>query len=339
MSTTIVQIAKSLGVSTITVSRALNNRGYYIKKETKEKILKKAAELNYRPNHIARSLRIRSTHAIGLILPDIKNPFFPNVASSINKIANSREYNVILCSSEGGINKEKSEVSTLLNRRVDGLIIIPSDCNNGSDTYKQLKETNIPFVLMDRYWRNINCSYVVCNDIYGAYLATSYLIKLGHKRIAHFSGSMIVTSAENRLKGYKKALEEYEIPYSEELVIETDVTQESGTRAMEIILEQKENPTAIFAWNDTVAIGAMQAIKSKGLKIPEDISLVGFDDIDVSSLLYVPLTTIHQPQDELGETSAKILFEQIENKENPQIKQILLEPELVVRNSCKEVTQ
>jgi len=333
LSTTMKDIAREAGVSINTVSRALNGKPD-VNEDTKKRILEIADRLNYVPNFLAKGLVTKNTRTIGVIVSDNANPFFARMIKGIEDYARSRGYNIILCNTDERYEKEEEAVRLLREKRVDGLLITLTPAQKERTDILELKRTGVPFVLLNRHMDDIMTDYVINDNVYGAYLAVSHLAKLGHKRIGYISGPSQISSVRERLEGYRKALFENNIEFDNSLVKGSNLKMEGGYRLMKEFLELENRPTAVFTYSDFLAIGALKALKEAKLQVPKDIALVGYDDIEFSSLLEVPLTTVHQPRYRIGEEGAKILINRIEGKDSEGLHQIILKPELVIRESA-----
>ena len=335
---TLKQIADALSVSTMTVSRAINNRGS-VDEKTRQIVLQKAEELGYTPNHIAKSLVSKRTYTIGVVLPEISHSFFPRVIRGLEEVATRMNYQLILTHSAETFEREKKAVETLRAKRVDG-IMVSSCIQNPADIeyYRQVAKTGTPFVFFDRCVDGIGISCISVNDKTGARQITQHLIDLGHKKIAHLSGPLGGSIGQKRFEGFKEALSENGIEWDKNLVAESGYQEEGGYKAMKKLfkLPQSKWPTAVMAVNDPAAFGAIEAIKEKGLRIPEDISIVGFSDDIRAELLPVPLTTVQQPAYEVGKKAAEKLIRLIEN-ENELHENIEIYTKLLVRSSCGAV--
>ena len=332
-SITLQDIADELGIARATVDRALHNRPY-INSKLKKRVMRKIKELHYVPNILGRNLVLQRTNTIGLVVKDITNTFVSRMVRRIEDIASGRGYNVILCDTGGNQEKEKTSVRLLKGRSVDGLIIDPIQIDNTH--LIELKNEGYCFVLLERFKGNHKVDYVTFDDVRAGYLATQHFAKLGHKRIAYLGGPPENLPNQDRLKGYKNALRDYNLKFNKALVVTGDYGTDEGYQAAQHLLGLKKKPTAIFAFNDLESIGALRAIEEKGLKVPEDIALIGVDNLEVADYLKVPLTTIALPNLERGEESLRILFEKIESAKEKKVsgtQKVTLEPRLVIRES------
>jgi LacI family transcriptional regulator len=340
--TTIKDVAQEAGVSITTVSHVINETRY-VSEELTEKVYEAMRALNYRPNIIARSLRSGRTKTIGLVVPDISNPFFADFSRRIEDKGFEHGYNVILCNTDENPAKEEMYVNVLISKQVDGLIFF------SSGTSKSFKNTvtlgDVPVVVTDREPEITNSDVVLIDNHAGGYMATSYLISLGHRRIACISGPSPIRPSAHRVEGYRSALKEASIAFDQDLVRNGDFRSSSGDKEMKVLLKLPDPPTAVFACNDMMALGAMRAIKEANLNIPEDISVVGFDNTPISSLVYPQLTTISQPIKEMADLAVELLIEKMNIKEeqkrqkeiSPEYKRIILNTELVIRDTCAKL--
>ncbi|MBU4228620.1 LacI family transcriptional regulator [bacterium] len=326
---TLKMVAKRAGVSVNTASRAINNKPD-INLETKKRVLQIAKELGYIRNAAAVALRTKKTGTIGVVIADNRNPFYAEVLNGMEEAAREKNYHIILANTQRDYKKEEDAINLLLAKRVDGLLITP--VQDKDDDIKNLIDANIPFVVVGRDFENIEVDAIYNDEVKGGFLATEYLIKKGHKRIALINGFLYKSPAKGRSEGYKKALNKYRIPLDESLISVGDINIEDGHERTKQMLEKDLNFTAIFVYNDMMAFGAMQAIKEKGLRIPEDIGLVGYDDIPFSSLISPALTTIRLKKQELGAESVKLLLSRI-NGSRKKIKKVMLDVELVIRET------
>lgn len=326
-------VAREGGVSINTVSRALNDKPD-VNENTKKRILEIADRLNYVPNFLAKGLVTKNTKTIGVIVSDNANPFFARIIKGTEDFARSKGYNIILCNTDERYEREEEAIRLLREKRVDGLVITLTPAQKKRTDILELKRSGVPFILLNRHMDDIMTDYVINDNVYGAYLAVSHLVKSGHKRVGYISGPSQISSVRERLEGYKKVLFENNIEFDNLLVKESNLKMEDGYRLIKEFLELENRPTAVFTYSDILAIGALKALKEARLKVPKDMALVGYDDIEFSAFLEVPLTTVHQPRYRIGEEGAKILINRIEKKDSEGLQQIVLKPELVIRESA-----
>jgi LacI family transcriptional regulator len=332
---TIKDIARIANVSHTTVSRALNNKSR-IKDETKGKILAIANELNYRPNFIARSLVMKQTKTLGLVITTMANPFYTELSQGIETTAIGLGYNIILCSTNYDLSAEKQYIEMLRSKGVDGIIF--SSAHMDDPNILTLAEEAFPIVLVNRrtYHPAVRekVDYVGVDNILGGFLAVEHLIKLGHQRIGVIGGSSESSVGFERLQGGKKALATYGLKMVGDYFIEGNFLKRSGYQGGKEFLKMAEPPTAIFATNDYMALGTFEAIIEGGQRVPEDIALIGFNDIEFTSMRGIELTTIGQKKYEMGALAVKTLVERIEGGKTGSPKEIILEPELIIRKTC-----
>ena len=328
-------VAKLAGVGVGTASRVLNNHSS-VSEETRQLVLDAMKKLNYQPNAIARSLKMNSTRTVGIMIPDISSAFYPEIVRGIEDIANRHQYNIILCNTDLEYEKEKNALNMLSEKKVDGILFISNTISEG--TMEKFLTIDIPIVLIStKDFNNILPSVGIDNKK-GAFTAVDYLCKLGHKNIAMISGFYEdPNSGMPRIQGYIEALETNGIEFKKELIKEGSFGYKSGYENMKKILESGNIPTAIFAASDIMAIGASRAILEKGLKIPEDISVIGFDGIEAAEFFYPSISTIVQPRYEMGAEAMSFLTK-LMNNEDVENKQMLLDFKLVERESCKRLT-
>lgn len=336
MKITIKDIAKKANVSITTVSRVLNNKTEGIGDETRRNVLKIIDEMGYQPNRIARSLITNKTNTIGLIIPDIRNPFFPELVRGVEDVANSKQYNVFLCNTDGNNEKEEEALKLMIEKNVDGLVLAHSYDKPNKSFRNLLTKHNIPVVLIDRGLNDERFSGVFIDNETAGYLATKHLIELNHRKIACITGPNHINNSHERLKGYLKAHFEENIPINKDFILTGDYQMEGGYKAGKKILESK-NVTAIFALNDLMAFGVYQAAMELDINIPDDLSVVGFDNIKYNQLLHPKLTTIEQSVYEMGETATRFLFENIQEDQQLGKKTIFLEPKLIIRESTRKL--
>src|SRR5882724_5808666 len=336
MTVTLSDIAKDLNISAVTVSKVLRNKGR-ISAHTRNRVLKRAKELDYRPNWVARSLVTRRTYTIGLLLPDFTHPFFADIAKTIAETVRPRGYHVIISYFEEDPDLEKVEADSLLARRVDGLILASSQSPERLELFEDLRARKMPLVLIDRPIEGVRASFVgVDNEAVGR-LATTHLIERGCKRIAHLRGPKIGLAAK-RLNGYLASLKKNKLAAPAHYVVDAGFQDRSGYEAMKKLLAAgTPTPDGVFCYNDPVAIGAMKALREAGWRVPEDVAVVGAGNVHYSDALAVPLTTIDQKTREIGARAAELLLAQIGSKRSPRIEKVLIVPELVPRKSTQRV--
>ena len=337
---TIKDIAALAGVSKTTVSKVLNNKDEKISNATRQKVLDIVKQKNYIPNKMAQSLVTKKTKTIGVIIPDIRNPFFTDIVRGIEDKAFKEGYNIILCNTDECEEKEVKAINTLIEKMVDGIIFAPS--SKGDSNLSDYNGLTKPIVLVDKKLNIKNLKGIVTLDNKeGTYLATNLLVENNHKKILYLSGPLKNKISKDRLKGYKKALKKAGIKYDESLVLKGEYSLEWG---YEIIKKLKYiNFTAICAGNDLIAIGAIKALKERNIRVPKDVSVVGFDDIETSSIINPQLTTIKQNSYSMGYESANILIKNLEKKSFNNIEKITFKPELIIRDStakkvCRRLT-
>jgi LacI family transcriptional regulator len=328
---TIMDVAREAGVSDATVSRVLS--GYeFVKDSTRHRVLEAVERLGYVANLQARSLAGGRTQIIGLLVPNLDINYVGTIVRGIDQELDRADYDLMLYTTHRHRNKESIYVSTIANGLTEGLLLlVPLVPTAYLDA---LRERNFPYVLIDQADTTEQSNVVDATNWQGAYEATRYLHELGHERILFITGLLDVRSAVERLAGYKAALADCDLPLQDELIIEGDFWQLPSYEATKTFLQKvRPLPTAIFASNDLSAFGAMDAIREAGLRIPEDISVVGFDDIPQASIVYPKLTTVRQPLEQMGRVAVKMLLEQIENPSHPP-RRVTLATQLVIRDSC-----
>lgn len=331
---TLKHIAEALGVSAMTVSRALNDRDN-VDEKTKQRVLKKAQNMGYTPNHVAKSLVSRKTYTIGVVIPEITHAFFPEVVRGIEEVTYNSNYQLFLTNANEQFEREKEAIETLRAQRVDGLLISSSLAKEDYSFYERIINGGAKVVFFDRCIEDIGASCVSVNDRESARKITEHLItKHGYTKIAYLSGPQKVSIGKERLKGYLEALEKHDLSVNDDWIIPAGFKEKTGYEAMNMLLENdSDQPEAVVAVNDPTAIGAITAIKEFGLSIPGDIAIVGFTDDIRSSLLDVPLTTVHQPAYEMGERAAQKLIQVIEDDDAP-IEKLEVPTSLKIRSSC-----
>lgn len=339
MSATIEEIARVTGFSVSTVSRVLNkkSRKNRISAETEKIISEAAKELNYRPNEVARGLRLKRTHTIGLVVPDISNPFFAYVTHVIQMNAFDAGYSLIVCNTNEDIEMEVAQIELLRRKGVDGYIIMPVGTQH--DHIKDLIEHKKPVVLLDRNIDELDVSSIIVDNYKGVYEAVDYMIKCGHERIAIIQGLQNTYTNNERVRGYKDALADNNLLVDENLILGDDFRSENGYYSTKSLLKLDNPPTAIFAFSDLITLGTLQAFNEENIKLPEDISLIAFDDIDFGPYLISPLTAVRQPRESMGEEAVKLLIDKMINKKDQGSQKILLDPKLIIRESVKVFSQ
>lgn len=333
---TIRDLALKLNISISTVSRALRNAPD-VNPETKKAVLELAAALNYEPNRVAQSLRIKKTNTIGVVVPEIAMHFFSTVISGIQEYAAKHGYSIMICQSMESLETEISNIHMLVANRVDGLLISLSSQTKSVAHLEQLIVKKIPIVLFDRIDDSLAVSKVVVDDKEGAFKAVDHLIKTGCKRIAYIGGPSNLYISKQRGAGYKTALQQHQFPLQDELIIFCDDLHADIEQTVTSLLQLPEPPDAIFCMNDPIAIVTMQQLKLRNIKIPDQISVVGFTNEPVSQFIEPALTTVAQPASLMGLTAAKLFIEQMEDKENFKPTVHVLPTELIVRNSTRHI--
>lgn len=335
--TTIKDIAKKTNLSISSVSIILNNRASRIPKSTRDMVIKTAKEMNYRPNQAAIALVTKRTKTLGLIVPDIRNSFFSSLAKGIEDQSRSSGWTVILCNSNDSHERDLEYIKMLAGKGVDGIIYCmsaDSNLENFKEKYSLIERYNINFLMIDRYLDFPDdfpkIDIVSLNHFNGGYSAAAHLIELGHEKIACITGPHYLSESTERLRGYKRALKDNKIEYNKDLIIESNYQMEGGELAVDKLIGK--DFTAVFAFNDMMAYGAIKALKANNLSIPKDVSIIGYDDIYLSEMLEVPLTSINQPVEEMGINATKHFINKID-KINKIEKIDTLAPSLVIRKS------
>ncbi len=336
--TTLSDIAKQLNLSISTVSRALRDHPA-ISIQTKQKVLQLADKLNYQPNMLALSLLKRKTNTIGVIVPEITSYYFSSVISGIQDLLHNTEYRLFISQSEESFEREKNILETLSKVRVDGFLVSPTSETQQTNHFNKIIKNGTPLVIFDRDCEGFDADKVLVDDYDGAFQAVEYLIKTGCRRIAHFAGPSNLSISSHRLHGYLDALKKHNISVDRKLIFEVGgFIPEFGVKAAKMLLEMPDLPDAIFAINDGIAIGAMHTIKEAGIHIPNEISIVGFDDEPHSSYLIPSLTSVWQPVYDMGLLSARILLNRLSgNKSEEPFRYELLKPELILRDSSRKL--
>lgn len=326
-------VARLAGVSTSTVSHVIN-QNRYVSESITLRVKNAIEELNYAPSALARSLKMNRTNTIGMLLTTSNNPFYAEVVRGVERSCYERGYSLILCNTEGDLQRMNHSLETLLQKRVDGLLIMCTEVQGPSkDVFTRYP--SVPTVMMD--WSPFDSvgDVIQDNSFFGGEIATRYLIDSGFTRIACIAGPQDKSPARARYQGFIQAMEQAKIEVNEDYIIFSDFEFAGGFESMNKLLELSTPPQAIFAGNDAMAVGAYQAIFQKGIKVPDDISIIGYDDIDLSPYMIPPLTTIHQPKDKLGKQAVDQLIYRMDNPE-ADASVLVLTPELIERQSVRK---
>ncbi|HWY47243.1 MAG TPA: LacI family DNA-binding transcriptional regulator [Bryobacteraceae bacterium] len=326
-------IARDLGVSLMTVSKALRSHSD-ISEATKRRVLKRARELNYRPNWIARSLVTRRTYMVGLIIPDLMHSFFAEVAKGIARKFEPLGYQIVISNSDENPDAELREIQALLDRSVDGIIIAAAQPNVRGELFKTLQARKIPYVVIDRLPAGFEGHFVGGRDEEIGMMATEHLIEQGCRRIAHLRGPANSTGT-GRLRGYRSALAKHQLNAPADYIVSGQHEDSTGYEGMRKLLGVAPRPDGVFCYNDPVAAGALKAMLEAGLRVPNEIAVIGAGNVHYSDLLRVPLSTIDQSSTLIGETAADLLVECIEAKKPVPARRILIPPRLIARESSR----
>ena len=331
---TIFDVAKRAGVSKSSVSRVLN--GGPVSPKTRKAVLEAIEELGYRPSVAARGLVTKRSQTVGFVLTDVADPYYSEIIRGVEAALSEKGYSLILCSARWDNARELNYIRMLAEHRVDGLLVLSSLTTANEDALQTLStEMERPVVFLDRSSPGTSFDSVGVDDFTAAAGAVRHLVNLGHARIAHVTGPLNYHSGVRRLQGYRHALAQAGIEIDESLIAEGNFTKRGGYEAAVRLLSLKNRPTAIFAANDISALGVWQAAREFGLRIPEDLALVGFDDIELLNLADIPLTTVRQPRYDFGYVGTQILLTRIEESEKPKKRrQVILPTELIIRRSC-----
>nr|WP_321512807.1 substrate-binding domain-containing protein [uncultured Pseudodesulfovibrio sp.] len=331
---TIKDVAKLAGVSTSTVSHVLN-KTRFVREDTCERVKQAVRELNYRPSSIARSLKGQKTRTLGMLVTTSRNPFFAEVVHEVERRCYERGYTLFLCNTEGDIHRMEANLDALEEKRVDGLLLLCSEVND--DVIKLLEaERSVPIVVFDWGPESDNVDRIYDNSPYGARLATEHLIAMGHTAIGCVTGPKGRRSAEERVEGFRASMDDAGLHVHNEWIMEGDYECEGGVRAMQRLNDLAERPTALFVCNDMMAIGIISEASRLGISVPDDLSLVGYDDIYIARHAAPPLTTIHQPKGEIAAMAVDTLIDRLDSKRTKG-KVIKIEPTLVKRRSVRKI--
>ncbi|HCG7051556.1 TPA: substrate-binding domain-containing protein [Vibrio parahaemolyticus] len=330
---TMKDIAKLAGVSTSTVSHVIN-KTRFVSEEISERVNNAAKELNYyAPSALARSLKVNRTKTIGMLVTTSTNPFFGEVVKGVERSCYHKGYSLILCNTEGDNGRMRQSINTLLQKRVDGLILMCSSLEGERiDVFERYPD--IPVVVMDWGPMLFTSDKIQDNSLRGGYLAAKYLIDCGHTEIGCITGPLIKHQAQMRYEGYKRAMNEAGLEFNANWIIESDFECEGGYQAFKKMAERGKLPSSIFVSNDMMAMGVINAANELDIKVPDDLSIIGYDDIHIAKFMSPSLTTIHQPKYRLGQAAVETLVRRLDDKSN-EAQVVQLEPTLVVRNSVK----
>ena len=327
---TIQDVAGRAGVSPITVSRVINRSGY-VKSETRQRVEAAIAELQYVPNRLARSLRLKQTNTLALVLTDITNPFWTAVARGVEDAARDAGFSVVLCNTDESLARQRQALDTLIQKQVDGVLLVPARSDDESVDWIQRQGT--PVVVLDRRVPRQRVDVVRCDSEEGAYQLVRHLVSLGHRRIAVLSGPQDVSTAADRVAGYGRALRDAGLEPREEWVRHGEFDKSAGYEMTRQVLSTVPRPTALFATNNLIAVGALRALRDAGLRVPEDISVVVFDDLTSELVIEPFFTAVDQPAYEMGRAAAKLLLARLSGSAPGEYQEILLPTKVIVRRS------
>jgi LacI family transcriptional regulator len=327
---TIRDVAKRAGVAPITVSRVVNSSGY-VSQETRERVEAAVTELGYVPNTLARSLRFKKTNTLALVLPDITNPFWTTVARGVEDAASDRGFNVILCNTDESEAEEGKYLTVLLQKQIDGVVLAPA--RSTAEPVELIQKQRVPVVVIDRQVPHAQVDVVRCDSIKGAYQLVRHLLSLGHGRIAMLAGPPDVSTAVDRVAGYHQALAETGLEAQAELVRYGEFTQASGYDMAQQALTCRPRPTALFAANNFIAIGALRALRDAGVRVPADMTLVAFDDLPPAFVIDPFLTVVAQPAYQMGHKATELLLARLSGQAPAEYQHLLLPTEMIVRRS------
>ena len=330
MTGTMKDIAKRAKVSVITVSRALNNRPD-INPETKKRILKIAHDLNYTTDQLARGLVTRKTRTIGVLVPDNVDSFYAAVVQGIGDECRERGYGIFLWNTLDSADKELEYLRQAREKRTDGILLYPVQADKRY--LDELKRTPSPIVFLNRHTDDPHFDHVMNDNVHGAYLAARHLIQKGHTKISYVCAKPNASTGQERIAGCRMAIKEAGLPSDSLDLLFCEERIESSYRLVKDLVAREKPPSAIFMWDDRLAVSAIKAIREAGLGIPGDVAVVGYDDIEIAAYLYPPLTTVRQPTHQIGETAARILLNKLESKTPPATQKVVLKPELVIRET------
>ncbi len=327
------RIAAELGVSVTTISKVLNHHAD-IGQATRARVWKRVEELGYRPNAVARSLSLRRTHTVGIIIPDLMHSFFVEIVSGLEVVVSARGYGLLLCASGEDARKERAEIEMLRARQVDGIVLASANATGNTALLRDLTSMGTALVMIDRDDHpRVPCHRVLTDDVEVGRLATAHLAAQGRRAIAHIKGPPIV-HAHRREEGYRRAIADAGLAVSEERIVDGGFMDADGYRAMQRLLDLKPRVDGVFAVNDPAAIGAMKAIWDAGLRVPDDVAVVGAGDVAYSDLIRVPLTTVRWSKSDVGRSAAELILDQISHGGEVKPRRVIIPPEIVIRSSA-----
>ena len=333
--TTLKDIANVLGISAAAVSKALNDDAR-ISVKTKKAVKQVAKELNYQPNHLASALRKGKSKLVGVIVPRTNSHFFSSVVESMEGVLNKAGYNIIITQSNESFEKECNNIDTLLYLQVDGIIASMANETVDLSFYEKIKSNGIPLILFDRGENDLNVDYVGINDYASSHMIIEHLVAQGCKRIAHIGGYRRTRIFNNRIRGYIDAIKKHDLPHDDELLIESSLTLEDGRQQIKKLLALKNRPDAVYVASDYAALGALQVLKEKNIKVPEEIKLVGFGNEPFTSLVTPSITSISQHSKQIGKLAADTFLSYVDKEVVAQsLNKIILDSELIIRDSSK----
>ncbi|MBA4383496.1 MAG: LacI family transcriptional regulator [Anaerolinea sp.] len=331
---TIREVANLAGVAPITASRVINDSGY-ASEDVRQRVKQAAEQLNYVPNILARSLKSKRTHTLALVITDITNPFWTTVARGVEDAASEKDYNVIFCNTDESAQKQKAYLQTLIQKQVDGVLLVPASSEENPIEF--LRQQNVQVVLLDRSLPNTEVDVIRCDSKGGAYQLVKLLIKLGHRNIAILRGPHGVSSAEDRMAGYQLALQETGLELRNQLVFSGEFSVDSGYQMTKKLLSMTPRPTAMFASNNFIAIGALKALRDAQVSVPGEMSVVGFDDLPLAIVVDPFLTVADQPAYEMGRLATQRLLEHLDGEVIDEIQETILPVSIIERKSTKAI--
>ncbi|EKF9394632.1 HTH-type transcriptional repressor PurR [Vibrio cholerae] len=333
---TIKDVARLAGVSTTTVSHVIN-KTRFVAETTQEKVMKAVKQLNYAPSAVARSLKCNTTRTIGMLVTQSTNLFFSEVIDGVESYCYRQGYTLILCNTGGIYEKQRDYIRMLAEKRVDGILVMCSDLTQELQDMLDAHK-DIPKVVMDWGPETSHADKIIDNSEEGGYLATKYLTDRGHTEIACLSGHFVKAACQERIQGFRRAMAEAKLTVNEDWILEGNFECDTAVLAADKIIAMDKRPTAVFCFNDTMALGLMSRLQQKGIRIPEDMSVIGYDNIELAEYFSPPLTTVHQPKRRVGKNAFEILLERIKDKEHER-RIFEMHPEIVERDTVKDLTK